>query len=208
MYVIGGNGARRTRHRRRQVFPYDVATQHLAAQGLAAGAANQPRSRRLGGKIYAIGGLDPNHRHDSVFVYDPRTSAGRSGRRSPEKLHALAAVVFHGEIWVIGGQVAAGQIDAAVWIYNPRSHRWRRGPSMPFRMETAGASVADGEIHVVLESKYLIYDPNTRKWRRGPSLETPRHALAVYAIDGTLYAMGGCVTPQLEDSAVVEKLSL
>ena len=55
---------------------------------------------------------------------------------------------------------------------------------------------------------YLIYDARTHRWTRGPSLEVPRHALAVYAINGTLYAIGGCVAPQLEDSAVVEKLAL
>ena len=149
-----------------------------------------------------------NHATDSVYVYDPKTNHWSIGPSLPEKLHALAAVVFQGGIWVIGGQDAAGQATRRVWIYFPRSHSWRRGPSMPFPMETAGASVADGEIQVVLESKYLIYDPAARKWRRGPSLETPRHALAVYAINGTLYAMGGCVTPQLEDSSVVEKLPL
>jgi hypothetical protein len=64
------------------------------------------------------------------------------------------------------------------------------------------------KIHVVLEKKYLIWDARAHRWSIGPSLETPRHALAVYAIDGTLYAIGGCIAPILEDSAVVEQLKL
>jgi hypothetical protein len=34
----------------------------------------------------------------------------------------------------------------------------------------------------------------------------PRHALAVYTIGDTLYAVGGCLYPQLRDSSVVEKI--
>jgi N-acetylneuraminic acid mutarotase len=209
MYVIGGNGDPKDKAiDGRQVFAYDVATNKWSRKASLPKPRTNLAAVALGGKIYALGGLDPNHATDSVYVYDPKTNRWSIGPTLPEKLHALAAVVYQGGIWVIGGQDAAGQAVRRVWIYQPRAHSWHRGPSMPFRMETAGAAVADGELHVVLESKYLIYDPNARKWRRGPSLETPRHALAVYAVNGTLYAMGGCVTPQLEDSSVVEKLAL
>jgi hypothetical protein len=68
--------------------------------------------------------------------------------------------------------------------------------------------VMGDKIHVVLEHKYLIWDAGAGRWSIGPGLETPRHALAVFAIGGTVYAIGGCVTPQLEDSAVVEQLKL
>lgn len=209
MYVIGGNGDPKDKAiDGRQVFAYDVASNKWSRKASLPKPRTNLAAVALGGKIYALGGLDPNHATDTVYIYEPKTNHWSIGPTLPEKLHALAAVVYQGGIWVVGGQDAAGQAVRRVWIYQPRAHRWRRGPSMPFRMETAGAAIADGELHVVLESKYLIYDPNTRKWRRGPSLETPRHALAVYAIDGTLYAMGGCVTPQLEDSSVVEKLAL
>jgi hypothetical protein len=36
----------------------------------------------------------------------------------------------------------------------------------------------------------------------------PRHALALYAVRGSLYAIGGCIVPQLEDSPAVETLRL
>jgi hypothetical protein len=36
----------------------------------------------------------------------------------------------------------------------------------------------------------------------------PRHALALYAVRGRLYAIGGCIVPQLEDSPAVETLRL
>src|SRR5581483_10435711 len=126
----------------------------------------------------------------------------------PRALHALAAVAFHGELWAIGGRDASGAATRDVWIYDPRRDRWRAGPRLPVPVETAGAAVAGDRIEVVLESIYLTYDGGTRRWARGPGLEVPRHALAVYAVDGTLYAIGGCVVPQLEDSAVVERIDV
>jgi N-acetylneuraminic acid mutarotase len=209
LYVIGGNGDPKDKSiDGRQVFAFDVAHNRWTRKASLPKPRTNLAAVALGGKIYALGGLDPNHATSSVYIYDPKTNTWSIGPSLPEKLHALAAVAFQGGIWVIGGQDAAGRATNHVWIYSPHAHAWRKGTRMPYRLETAGASVADDEIHVVLENKYLIYDPGTRKWRKGPSLETPRHALAVYAINGELYAMGGCATPQLEDSSVVEKLPL
>jgi N-acetylneuraminic acid mutarotase len=209
LYVIGGNGDVKDKAiDGRQVFAYDIFRRRWSRKASLPVPRTNLSAVALGGKIYAIGGLDPNHATKTVFVYDPRANKWSPGTPLPEKLHATAAVVFQREIWVIGGQDAAGHATNRVWIYTPRTHRWRAGPRMPFRMETAGAAVAGNEIHVVLESRYLIYDADSDSWSKGPALETPRHALAVYAVRGTLYAIGGCVVPQLEDSAVVEKLSL
>jgi len=215
MYVIGGNGDPKDKAiDGRQVFAYDVATNKWSRKASLPKPRTNLAAVALGGKIYALGGLDPSHATDSVYVYDPKTNRWSIGPTLPEKLHALAAVVYQGGIWVIGGQDAAGQAVRHVWIYQPRAHSWHKGPSMPFPMETAGAAVADGELHVVLESKYLIYDPNARKWRRGPSLETPRHALAVFrgATGGLLqrglsrrYARCSSAAPVLRPTAPIRR---
>jgi hypothetical protein len=36
----------------------------------------------------------------------------------------------------------------------------------------------------------------------------PRHALGLFAVDGRLWAIGGCVVPELADSRVVETFAL
>jgi N-acetylneuraminic acid mutarotase len=209
LYVIGGNGDVKDKAiDGRQVYAYDTFRRRWSRKASLPVPRTNLAAVALGGKIYAIGGLDPNHATKTVFMYDPRSNKWSPAPPLPEKLHAEAAVVFRGEIWVIGGQNAAGHATNRVWIYAPFTHRWRAGPRMPFRLETAGASVAGNEIHVVLEKRYLIYDADSDSWSKGPGLEVPRHALAVYAIKGTLYAIGGCVTPQLEDSNVVEKLDI
>jgi len=209
MYVIGGNGdAKDKAADGRQVFAYDVRTRKWSRKASLPAVRTNLAAVALGGEIYALGGLDPFFATKSVYVYNPRRNQWRPGPSLPEKLHALTAVRFRGELWVIGGQNAAGKAVDHVWIYNAHLHKWRAGPTMPVRLETAGAGVAGDEIHVVLEKTYLIWDARTHRWSRGPGLETPRHALAVFAVGRDLYAIGGCIAPILEDSAIVEKISI
>jgi len=209
MFVIGGNGDPKDKAvDGRQVFAYDVRTRRWSRKASLPAVRTNLAAVELGGRIYALGGLDPFHATKTVFVYDPRRNRWRSGPELPEKLHALTAVRFRGEIWVIGGQDASGKAVDHVWIYNPHRHRWRAGPRLPVPLETAGAAATASRIYVVLEQTYVTWDARTRRWTRGPGLRTPRHALAVFIARGNLYAIGGCIAPILEDSAVVEKLPL
>jgi hypothetical protein len=73
-------------------------------------------------------------------------------------------------------------------------------------MELLGAAATAGEIHAVWEHTYQVYDAASRRWREGPSPQVPRHALSAFVLGGRLYAVGGCVSPQLVDSQVVETL--
>ena len=75
-------------------------------------------------------------------------------------------------------------------------------------MDLLGVTTVGNRIHAVLESTYAIYDGRTRRWTLGPSLKVPRHALGLFAVNGRLYAIGGCITPQLEDSSADETLPL
>jgi len=209
MYVIGGNGDSKDRAvDGRQVFAYDVRARTWSRRASLPAVRTNLAAVDLGGEIYALGGLDPFHATSSVFVYNPRRNQWREGPPLPEKLHALAAVRFRGEIWVIGGQDASGKAVNHVWIYNAHLHRWRAGPKMPVPLETAGAAATASKIYVVLEKTFLTWDAQTRRWTRGPGLKTPRHALAVFVAGRDLYAIGGCIAPILEDSAIVEKLPL
>jgi hypothetical protein len=121
----------------------------------------------------------------------------------PRPVHAFGAVVFRGEIWVIGGRRGAEQLRE-VWIFDPRTSRWRAGPTLPKPMELLGATVVGDEIHAVWEDTYQIYDASTGRWRDGPPPIEPRHALSLFEVDGSLYAVGGC-TPKLRDTAAVER---
>jgi Kelch motif len=205
IWVVGGNSPTTSG---RQVYSYDL--RH--ARWIAEPPLPAPRINlavvALDGKLFAIGGLDPVEATKTVFVYDLATRRWSKAAPLPKALQAQAAVVFQGEIWALGGRVRSGTIQRGVWIFNPRTNRWRAGPTLPTPMETLGTSASDGRIDAVLEHNYFTYDASSGKWMRGPSLEIPRHALGVFTINSTLYAIGGCIVPQLEDSSVVEKIAL
>jgi len=205
IWVVGGNSETTNG---RQVFAYDLQRARWAQEPSLPAPRTNLAVVAADGKLYAIGGLDPVEATKTVFVYDPSSRRWSKAAPLPKALQALAAVVFHGEIWALGGRVRSGTIQRGVWIYNPRSNHWRAGPTLPTPMETLGTSASSGRIDAVLESHYFTYDARTSRWLRGPSLHVPRHALGVFTVDGALYAIGGCVVPQLEDSSVVEKIPL
>jgi hypothetical protein len=70
-----------------------------------------------------------------------------------------------------------------------------------------GAVAARGRIYAVSERVFESYLPG-RGWRLGPPLAVPRHALGLFASAGRLWAVGGCVVPELADSRVVESRPL
>jgi hypothetical protein len=74
-------------------------------------------------------------------------------------------------------------------------------------MELLGAAVSGDRIHAVWESTYQVYDARLGRWRDGPAPLVARHALEAFAVDGSLYAVGGCTTA-LRDSPVVERRTL
>ena len=157
-----------------------------------------------GGRLYVLGGLDGEGRETGdVYAYDPSADRWSRATRLPGPIHAFGAVVFRGEIWVIGGR-RGERVLREVWILDPRTARWRRGPMLPKPMELLGAAVVGDEIHAVWESTYQIYDAGTGTWRDGPRPLVTRHALEAFHVAGALYTIGGCTTA-LRDSQVVER---
>ena len=160
----------------------------------------------LGGRLYALGGFVRGRERRDVYVYDPATDRWRSGTPLPRPVHAFGAVAFRGELWVVGGR-RGERVLREVWILDPRTGRWRAGPAMPKPMELLGLAATGDTLHAVWESTYQVYDRARGRWRAGPVPLVTRHALQAFAIDGSLYTVGGCTTA-LRDSQVVERLSL
>ncbi len=89
-----------------------------------------------------------------------------------------------------------------------RTQRWRAGPRLvaPRRDARRGRGAAGACTPSPSES-FESYAPGSG-WTRGPSLSVPRHALGLFAEAGRLWAIGGCVVPELADSRVVESRPL
>lgn len=201
-WVIGGDNSPEADGR--QVYSYDPDADRWRSESPLPATRMNLAAVSFRGKLYAIGGLDPTHPTKTVFVYDPGTRRWSKGTPLPVALHAHSASVYRNEIWVFGGRDRSVERQRGVWIYNPDEDRWRKGPSLPQPMDTLATSVNGDRIDAIVDDYYFIYDGE--RWKAGPTLGVPRHALAVYTIADTLYAVGGCLHPQLRDSTVAEKI--
>jgi N-acetylneuraminic acid mutarotase len=202
-WITGGNSRE---VKGRQVYSYDLTRERWRKEAPLPATRTNHAALSFNGKLYVIGGLDPFNPTRTVFVYDPGTKRWSRGTPLPVALHGHSAAVFRGEIWVFGGRVRSLERQRGVWIYNAEDDRWRAGPSLPEKMDTLATSVTDDRIDAIVDDFYFIFDGDKGEWRSGPTLNIPRHALATYTIDGTLYAVGGCIYPQLRDSPIVEKI--
>jgi hypothetical protein len=154
-----------------------------------------------------LGGYDAVRERRDAFVYRPGSGAWRRVAPLPRPNHAFAAVAFRGEIWVIGGR-SGERILRQVCIYDVQRDRWQKGPPLTSPMEFLGAAVVDDQIHAVSDRAHQVYDAGAGRWRDGPPLRVPRHALSLLAVSSRLYAIGGCRSPVLVDTQVVEALQL
>jgi N-acetylneuraminic acid mutarotase len=204
VYVTGGQTP--SARVGRQVYAYDVGGGTWRAVAPLPEARFNHSAVTLGGTVYVLGGFADETEQDEVFAYDARADRWSLVTRLPRPMHAFGAVAFRGELWTIGG-IEGEEVLDDVWIWSPRSARWRRGPTLPEPMELLGAAVAGDEIHAVWEGVYQVYDARAGAWRRGPSPSVTRHGLEAFALDGALYAIGGCTTA-LRDSPVVERISI
>jgi len=202
LYVIGGQTPRGTA---RRVQVYDPPTNRWSASRPLPAPRYNAAAAALGGKLYVVGGVRSIAPLRTVYVYDG--SRWHTGPPLPQALHTQALVAWRGELWSIGGFDAAGDAVRSVWVYSPRTNRWRRGPRLAAPLAMVGATATRAGLYAVSETTFESYAPG-RGWRRGPSLAVPRHALGLFAVDDRLWAIGGCVVPELADSRVVESLRL
>lgn len=202
-WVIGGNNSPEVDGR--QVYSYDLQTDRWREEARLPATRMNLAAVPFRGKLYAIGGLDPVHPTRTVFVYDPERRRWTRGTPMPVELHAHSASVYRDEIWVFGGRDRSVARQRGVWIYNVEDERWRRGPALPEPMDTLSTAVNGDRIDALVDEHYFVY--NGERWEQGPTLGAPRHALAAYTIGDTLWTIGGCLYPQLQDSTVVERIS-
>ena len=209
--ALDGHGLRRRRDDRGREHDRDLGVRPVGAAvacaGSAACGALQPRRGRRSARSSTCS--EASRTAGSIATsscYEPAADEWKRVARLPRPNHAFGVVAYEGELWVIGGR-RGEEILREVWILDPAASRWREGPGLPKPMELLGATVAGDDIHAVWESTYQVYDGASGRWRDGPHPVVTRHALEAFAVDGVLYAVGGCTTA-LRDSPVVERLEI
>ena len=198
LYVLGGQVPSGVT---RRVLRYDPSTRRWSSSRPLPEPRYNAAAAALGGRLYVAGGVRRIDPVRTVFVFDGHR--WRTVAPLPQALHTEALVAYRGELWSIGGFDRNGDAVRSVWIYSPRTDRWRAGPRLVRPVAMVGATVAGGEVYAVSEKVFERYLPGAG-WVLGPRLGVPRHALGLFAVDRRLWAVGGCVVPELADSRVVE----
>jgi N-acetylneuraminic acid mutarotase len=151
----------------------------------------------IGSEIAVVGGFNLDRSASRrADAYSPARDRWRRLPDLPVGVHHAMAVGQRGRLYVLGGYTAAGIPLRAAFVLE--RGRWRALPRMPFPRAAAGAGIARRKIVVAggvaaggrLARNGLSFDFRTRRWSvvAGP---TPREHLAVTALAGTVYAIGG-----------------
>lgn len=202
LYVVAGQTPTGTT---RRVMVYDPRTRRWSRRAPLPAPRYNAAAAALGGKLYVVGGVARYAPTRSVFVYDG--TRWHTGPPLPQALHTEALVSYRGELWSVGGFDRAGDAVRSVWIYSPGRNAWRRGPRLAAPVAMVGAVAARDRVFALSERTFESYTPRAG-WRPGVQPAVPRHALGLFALAGRLWAVGGCVVPELADSRVVESLPI
>jgi N-acetylneuraminic acid mutarotase len=123
-----------------------------------------------------------------------------SGAPMPTPRTEVTAAVLNNDIYVIGGFDESGQVTDIVEVYNIANNTWTTATApLPEPLHHTAAASYNGKIYVIGGytapwspiNKLFIYDPVQNSWQEGKPMPTPRGALNVNFVNGTLYAVGG-----------------
>jgi Kelch motif len=114
----------------------------------------------------------------------------------PVAIQEAAAAVVGDRMYVVGGYDTARNSSAAVFVGNGTA--WQRGPSLPIAVNHPGAASIDGDVYVAggftpsgATNRAFVLAAGSNSWRELAPMRRARGALALVALGGQLYAIGG-----------------
>jgi len=149
------------------------------------------------GRIAIVGGfLLDGSSSAQVDLYSPGQNRWSRLPDLPVPVNHAMAASDEKRLYVIGGYGEGFRTKLRLAIVYERG-LWRRLPQLPAARAAGGAAVVGGKLYVVggvgetgLARQMLVLDRRRETWSTatGP---TPREHLAVTAVNGKLYALGG-----------------
>ena len=164
-------------------------------------ARGEVAAARVGGLIYVVGGFTADGTNSPrVDAYSPAGDSWQRVADLPVSVDHTMAAADRGRLYVAGGYAASRARLTTFFVYSGGS--WSRLAPLPEPRAAAGAVVVGRKLYVVggvttttggasrLARSTLVYDLARRRWSqvRGP---TPREHLAVVALRGRIFAVGG-----------------
>jgi len=192
--------------------PLPVATEPSPREWSAIAPLPTPRAQlataSIAGRVYAIGGSDPQTGSpvDTVEVYDEADERWDGAAPLPRpRREATGCTAPDGRIYVLG-LGSSEERPGAVDVYDPVSDRWEQAPPVPAETKpgwSAAATGPDGLIYVfsseyqmdvppTLPGRVQRFDPVTAQWTRlGTFPKARRDFVMTAAGDDRLYLVGG-----------------
>ena len=201
IHVVGGYDTRRVS------YVYDIASNTWTAGPPLLRGTDNVAAVAAGGRVLAIGG----EAGTALQVLDPASRTWTAGPPLPGVRFASAAAVVGARVHVVGGWNADNSASASLAsqaVLDLDRQTWGTGPALATARNAAGAAVIDDRLYVVggrspgirasdqrsLGSMEMLA-PGAAGWVAAPPLPTARAGLAVVALGGQLYALGGEATP-------------
>jgi N-acetylneuraminic acid mutarotase len=228
IYVVGGGtGLHNDTNKGESFAPSDLANGWTRIRNRPGAPFLGPGAVGFAGRIYIIGGgergMGPGSITNDVSIYDPSTDRWSNASPMPTARMLFRAVELDGQIYAVGGAVAAGQPpSSALERYDPIADTWASLRPMSVGRGNPGVvAAADGRIIVVGGAGGVFepggtfpmptveaYDPQTDAWAPSEEpLPVARASLSAERGQGnTILAIGGFEpgTPAPPASARVE----
>ncbi|MFC1522829.1 fibronectin type III domain-containing protein, partial [Elusimicrobiota bacterium] len=150
----------------------------------------------LGGKIYAIGGLNGGVRNENE-EYDPVANSWVSRADMLTARQALGVAAAQGKIYAIGGAATLDTNEE----YDPAANSWVTRAPMSTGRQFPAVSAVRGKIYAIGGddgSDTAVneeYDPATNTWTTREPMLTAREGSAVAIVGEKIYVIGGSGGP-------------
>lgn len=197
IYVAGGYDTRKS------LMVYDIATDKWSIGPALPRGTDNVAAVAAGDKLFAIGGEASN----AFQVFDAGSGTWNAGPALPRVGFASAAAVLGGRVHMLGGWNYSNTASASLAshsVFDLAAQSWTSAAPLATARNAAGAAVIDGRLFVVggrspgirandqqSLASLEIYTPMADQWVTAAPMSTARGSLAVLALGGRLYALGG-----------------
>ena len=205
IYLMGGRG-------QRPVEVYDPVTNSWRNLGSAPLEIHHFQPVVVGTKIYAIAAFTCCYPDEpsiaDIHVFDTVSEQWTTQGTMPANRvrGAAAAVVWQGDIYVLGGNTQGHSGGAVAWLdrYDPQSGNWQVLADAPAARDHFAAVVVDGQLVAAggrttefpnsfanTVAATNIYDFSTGAWRVGANIPNPRAGTVAVGAGDELIIAGG-----------------
>lgn len=160
--------------------------------------------------VVVVGGLivDDSGRvgvTDSIERMDPAKGEWATLPPLPAPRHHSMAATVGDRLFVIGGYSESG-FDPVSDVWELVDDVWVGRSPLPTALAAGGAVTVDEHVYVVggaPDARSYRYDVNEDLWYDMPATSSPREHLAVTAVSGQIWALGGRWGPVMHDSVEI-----